>query len=226
MPLASVRKKFVEISGRFDLVVDPASFKDNGADFFLQAGQTFLDNFVEFDKGFATYEVPLVAGVDTVLLPQVRAVKAVYHRRADGDYLLSPFQEVQHFYGGVGEAPLEGSVPAYYKVFSPRTPPSPSVLTETRSAIQISYTEEIDTVLVIEGLFYSPKLERDEDFSFWTEQHPDILIQAALYKMESFYGNTQGTQDYLSALRESILGLDYNVVEGMLNDRNVMRDAW
>ena len=51
MNYKDVRDKFVEISGRYDLIT--ATNEDNGADFFLNAGQKYLDRFLDAGKAIA-----------------------------------------------------------------------------------------------------------------------------------------------------------------------------
>jgi len=43
---ADTRKKFVTDSGRYDLVVDTTTWADNGADFFLESGEKYLNHFL------------------------------------------------------------------------------------------------------------------------------------------------------------------------------------
>ncbi len=42
MSLLSIRTQYVKISGRYDLVVDTSAYADNGADFFIQSGQRYI----------------------------------------------------------------------------------------------------------------------------------------------------------------------------------------
>jgi hypothetical protein len=43
MTLLEVRKKLVELSGKYDLVIDTVDWVDNGANFYINAGQRWLD---------------------------------------------------------------------------------------------------------------------------------------------------------------------------------------
>jgi hypothetical protein len=49
--------------------------------------------------------------------------------------------------------------------------------------------------------------------SFWTEVHPDILLQAALYKLETFYRNSEGAKDWKSSLTIDISDMDKDAAE-------------
>ena len=70
------------------------------------------------------------------------------------------------------------------------------------------------------GTFYSPTLSATlsgstwtQTKSFWSEVHPDILITAALYKLETFYRNTEGAKDWKSALMIDVADLDKDVAD-------------
>jgi len=71
-----------------------------------------------------------------------------------------------------------------------------------------AYTAEII------GQFKQP-LANDADRSFWTEVHSDILIQAALYKLELFYRNLTGANETLLHLTESLraIGVSLTIQE-------------
>ena len=43
MATATQRQKFVELSGHYDLVTDTTSWDDNGADFYIDAAEEYLD---------------------------------------------------------------------------------------------------------------------------------------------------------------------------------------
>jgi hypothetical protein len=63
------------------------------------------------------------------------------------------------------------------------------------------------------GLFYSPTLSEDYDTSFWTEEHPDILIAAANRELEVFYRNSEGRRDWEAEIHEKLFGIEKDEIE-------------
>ncbi len=56
-------------------------------------------------------------------------------------------------------------------------------------------------------------LDEDTDENFWSYEHPDILIKAALYRLEVSYRNMAGAEDYLSSIMLDLRALDMKQVE-------------
>jgi hypothetical protein len=54
------------------------------------------------------------------------------------------------------------------------------------------------------GLFYSEQLIRNNDKSFWTEEHDVALAMAALYYLEVTYKHTKGAKDWMSSIKLDI----------------------
>ena len=80
--------------------------------------------------------------------------------------------------------------------------------------------------LNVKGQFYTPKLTGATDINWWSEVYPEVLIQAALYKMEEMYRNTQGANDHLRAIQRVIQGIDFNMAEDAQGTVHYMRNAW
>ena len=59
----------------------------------------------------------------------------------------------------------------------------------------------------------SYELQGDEDSCFWSEVHPDVLLHAALQRLEVSYRNTQGANDWLSAIVLDLTELDKEYIE-------------
>jgi len=59
----------------------------------------------------------------------------------------------------------------------------------------------------------SYEMEGDQDSCFWSELHPDILLHAALQRLEVSYRNTQGANDWLQAIVIDLSELDKEWVE-------------
>ena len=84
MSLVSARQHLIELSGRYDLVVDTINWANAGADFFIQAGQKWLDrNAVIYQSG-AKYYKSLAADTWYDLIPDCRAIQEVWVSNSNG----------------------------------------------------------------------------------------------------------------------------------------------
>jgi len=78
MNLLEIRSDFVNKTGRHDLVVDLTDYTDNGANFFIQAGQRLLDSLLPYRKDIGRYVTTLSAGQSSVILKYIRAFDSLY----------------------------------------------------------------------------------------------------------------------------------------------------
>jgi len=94
----------------------------------------------------------------------------------------------------------------------------------TKQLITMPPADRTYTVRV-QGLFGSPALSANTDLSFWTIQHPDILIWAAMYQLEVAYRNFEGSKAILSNLLEMVETLDNEVVEQGQVEMDQLKDS-
>lgn len=202
--LASIRKKLVEISGRYDLVVDAEAgdWSDNGADYFLRSASRWLDRKFPYNKQYAWVYKTLESGNMLVTFDNARYVKSVricqdgelyyvpqiaYHKRFEqfdtessdtNNRVWSPaYIEVAD---GEIEADYEESGPFGVKgteelVFAPESYPL--------SGILISPPPTTDIVVQVLGSWYSKFLEHDTDVNYWTKEHPELIVRAAMMQL-------------------------------------------
>lgn len=240
MDYKDVRTKFAELSGRYDLILP--TYEDNGADFFINAGQKWLDRLLDTGKMWARYPVIMTVGQYIAKTVGLRAIKEVWIADSDGyKYQLEPTStKLMREYYDEEATTLTTGTPEYYcpAVFRPY----PDTLNSTTGMVDVADLLLYDATapakhfnydgviimppvdgtytLSIWGLFYSPTLTATlsagtwtQVKSFWTEVHPETLIAAALFKLESFYRNTEGAKDYKGAVMEDVTGLDFDSVE-------------
>uniref|UniRef100_A0A6M3JCV0 Uncharacterized protein n=1 Tax=viral metagenome TaxID=1070528 RepID=A0A6M3JCV0_9ZZZZ len=248
MDYIDIRKKFAELSGRWDLLT--TNFEDDGADFFLNAGQRYLDRLLSDGKMFATYPVIVAAGTFIVKSIGIRAIKEVWAGNVDGKYQLIPdtLNKLKTEYSEEFSDVPQGA-PKYYAPALLR--PYPDTLASTTGMYNVSdlltYSatapaqhfnydgivimpppDETYTIEIV-GLFYSPTLSATlsgavwtQTKSFWTEVHPEILLEAAIYKLHGLYHNTSGAADYKALALEDAKGIDHDAVEEQLTGDLVM----
>ncbi len=230
MTLRAVRDLFIERSGRYDLANTDGS--DNGADWYINAGQKFLDRKFDHRKATASFYTELAAGEWSADFELCRAVSEVWVNNGEVRVKLErkTLRELKELYNGVITDSMNGS-PLYY---------CPSTLRATDLTDKSSLGEFVqrsvadshvlhgvlilpppDEAIVVEvvGKFYTEPLEDDTDENYWTELHDDVLLKAALYQLEVFYRNTEGANDWLKALGLDVEELDKDeILDSMDND--------
>jgi len=231
MSLVSVREQFVKISGRYDLVVDASAYADNGADFYINAGQLWLDRLETIKKSYSRVFEEITSGDWYVTFQLCRAIKEVWLSNSDGEKWKLEKRDFDVLRAAYAEDPtdLDAGDPLYYApIFIRRSP-------ETASTVTIDffgateYTESVDhyeyngmvflpptdgtMTLEIHGLFYHPKLANDSDTNYWTEVHPLVLTMAACRAVELTYRNTAGVKDWENSIKTELFGMGLDMIE-------------
>ena len=85
MTLLATRQHLVELSGRYDLVIDGLNWANNGADFFIQSGQRWLDRIATISKSLSKYYKTLAIGAWYDLIPHCRSIREVWVSNSDGN---------------------------------------------------------------------------------------------------------------------------------------------
>lgn len=236
MNLFELRQQFVVRSGRYDLVGEGG--ENAGADFFIQAGQRFLDRRSNMEAAQDAIHVgSLIAGESFLTLPACWLIKSVEALK-DHHSGWYPLHRLHHR-GSLRYAFKPSGGPLYYIEASdrdaPRTQPrracdieAPADAFEHRELItpeswsfltlEIFPKASITTTIRVKGKFYSEPLLRDEDYNYWSINHPDTLLKAALYQLEIFYRNSEGAQDWLNSIQLDLTDLEQmevlNSIEG------------
>lgn len=233
--LAYIRKKFVEETGRFDLVVDVNNWADQGANFFIQAGSRLLDMMLENKKTVKRFQKDIAVGDHKIEMKYLRAVERVEF--SDGvdkfDIPIKPYSKIRDLYTKP-VASIENGTPSEYSMLVNMLSPELKALTSADFTTTFTYDSEdirfydqdpflydgiiwyppsdkIYTV-TIHGWFFSA-LEVDTDTSFYSVNHPELLILASKLVLYSFYDNTQGVRDMAFALNITLESMDRDMVE-------------
>lgn len=233
MTLLDVKKLFIHLSGRYDLVQDTTTYVDAvpiGATFFIEAGQRFLDRAAgDFVQKHTEWRSTVVAGSYAINSAAVRSIRNVRVETTDGTYYLVKcgYRELIELFGDKTDfATIEAGVPAYYSIVSIRSLSAPDTATEGNIGILMLPPLDADYDIIVEGTFRSNVLAVDGDESFWTIKYPETLVHAAWYELERFYRNTQGMEDHLAAIQRDLQNIDFDVVEQDISRKNQMRNAW
>jgi len=225
MTLKELRQKFVELSGRYDLVTDQESYENDGADFFIRAGQRFLENQLDFPKKESRAEVTLSQGESEVQLPGVQTLSRVLRHDTEGAALLDEV-EYKDFFDRFGTLTKTGTPTWWTSPIGRANPAGYQQQTSGDMFIQFFPVANGDYTFSVIGSFFSQPLENTGDENFWTSVYPEVLIQAAMYQTEKFRRNRAGMQDHLSAIQRDLQGIDHNVVQDQTEEVDQMSDSW
>ena len=221
-----IRIQFAKLSGRYDLI--NSNNTDNGADFFLNAGQRWLDRKINHKKSRARYFEEVAAGTWYVKMQTLRVAEEVWINDSEERWeldrkawnwlhnefpdLISSTDRDDPLYWSPAELrgeeitdiDAQGSFFNYALAYDDN---------EEYSAIIILPPPDVSMVVEVVGRFWTPTLTGETMETYWSIQHPDILLTAALYKLESFMRNTAGAKDYLFALGEDVIDLDKDEIQ-------------
>ena len=242
MNLLQLRTKLINLSGRFDLVVDAAGddYSDNGADFYIYEGQKHLDRLNETSKSWASCFRFVDIGGFSAQFPYCRAIKEVWAMSTTARWQLEKKTLQDLIAGYLTDPPSERDqgAPLYYSPGITRYIPDTVAAEDFESfvgwvdvptgdafeynTVLLSVPAEEKLALEIKGLFYTNQLVEDEDENHWSVAHPLLLIMATQRMMEVTNRNTQGVNDWDSAIRDYAVGLGMDLVEELIAEVDQM----
>jgi hypothetical protein len=238
MNLLEVRTQFVKVSGRYDLVTDAISFADNGADFYINSGQRFLDKAVTVPENTATIFLPLGEYALTFQYG-IRSIQRVFVNSSTSRFQL-PKKDLSELKNSFAEPVnlITTGGPTCYALADLRaleTTDKNSLgefinLTHDETDLKYDYrgiiiAPPVDEAYVVEisGLFEQFVLSNDTDENWWTIREPDMLIKAALYQLEISSRGTENARNFLSSLTSEITLLEKDFVEEEVSDIDNMK---
>ena len=231
MNLLQLRQQFRTISGRFDLVNEDGS--DNGANFYINAGQRHLDRLDTTQKSFGICYRFCEPNFWSVVFPYCRAVKEVWAATTTAKWQLEKknLQDLLAGYFTALPSGIDSGSPLYYAPTITRAIPETSITPASSFEAFSGYVDVISanhfaynciliappvdekTLLEIKGLFYTGELTADTDKSYWSEVHPEILIMATMRHLEVMNRNTQGVNDWNNSITLEITNIGKDLVE-------------
>ena len=225
MNLAEIRRWFIADSGRNDLINDDGS--DNGANKYINAGQRFLDRLGVVPKRQAKSYYRLRPGQRDIVIKAARVLEHVFVV-CDGFRTQLDKRTEEEVLSMFPSLSVGSGTPSAYALFNNRMldkvwtfemPIESSIPLASyghdAESVGIMLLPAPDRVCILEviGVFYSNPLIQDSDQSFWTVRHPETLIKAALFELETFFRNTEGANDWLNAVRVDVSMIEMDVVE-------------
>lgn len=213
MNLLEIREQFVLLSGRYDLAND--DYTDNGADFYIKAGQKYLDRLHTYEKATLRLRWPIAANEHRVFISQVRSIKHVWYYGNDNrlELIEKPVDLLKKWFPDWNNT--DNGVPRFYGI-------DKAVLGTGTTRMFILPPPDTAGEIVAEGLFYARELLTDEDVSYWSEMYPSLLVMAALRELEIFYRNTQGKRDWEEAIQSELHAFEMDLVDREMTNATQM----
>lgn len=228
--LGFVRRKFVDLSGRFDLVTDAAGgdYSDNGADFLINAASRWLDRKLGYKFQEAWLQVVLAAGDVFKLFEDSRIIKEVWLAdSAGGRTKLEhvPLETLRNCYPEVDTTTIDAARPTQWALLpiglAPEQRDDTLVGLQALGIVDTDYLSfgeyqnkrgitilaPADQAYTLEVLaeWYSRDLTLDAQTNFWTANHSDLLVRATKLQVEmNIHRNTQGVNDEMATLLDDV----------------------
>lgn len=234
MNLLAFRQRFRTVTGRYDLVNSDGS--DNGANFFINAGQRHLDRLMDNSNSIGRRFIDISAGDTLVTFEDSRSILEVWCLGPDssGDYKRTPLtKQLSKELKGIDRRTL---IENYVNLFSDITQSRPihyapaqlrlktasngttggiggfmDVLADghqTYNGVVLMPPSNGDYSIEVVGNFYSMELSSDTDSSFWSDRHPETLIMSTMRMIEVMHRNSEGVKDWDRAIEAVITGID------------------
>jgi len=252
MNLLQLRTKFIQLTGRYDLVVDRDDYADNGANYFIQAGQRWLDAHMPVGKMVMRLQKDLAAGNRILEFQRCKSIKEVWICSAEdeGDKVRLEKKDLswlrQEYPDPISEIDLGD--PAYWAPVSIALAPEQKALTSANYSAQftddyedIMFADEDDanfghwiynaiviypppdsTVTLEVWGIFESMLESDTDVSYWSVKHEDASVLAAIMALEKHYRNTEGVKDMINAIGDILQGIDHDAVDSEIAEVDKM----
>lgn len=228
MTLKEVRTQFINLSGRFDLVVDTINYVDNGANFFINSGIKYIESLPEAPVREQTFAISAEAGDYQAVVPNLRSIKRLWTYAPDGGVIFLERETLEGMLERLDDevslAEVAQDLPAFFALDERQSKLDENTVWGAMvlfmPPFNASYTLQVD------GIFYSAELADDLESNYWTSQHPDLVVLGAMFQLETYHRNRQGSADYRAAISERLQNIDFGRVHEEVGDTTAMRGAW
>lgn len=233
MNLLEIRTQVAKQSGRYDLV-NPSTFADDGMDFHITAGQTWLNRKSVLPRAFAYLSSTITTG--TYYKELANKFKELQYVTVDGGTTTlthKTLAELKALY-------LAGTatIPTYYAYASYRTLELAATLT-IANFVALDWPEEDDDrydfagiiivpaadttyTLLAGGEFLPLEMSGNTDENFWSEEYPHLLVLAALRSIAVLDGNMPKATNLEKVIQAEIIQLgffNYELLDEDASDR-------
>ena len=198
MNLLEIRTQVAKASGRYDLIIAD-TYANAGIDFYINAGQRWLNNKSAIPRAFAHLSgiLELSDYVYKIANKFKELSSVIVNGIGDIDRALTykTLPELQSLYD-------TDTKPLYYTYATQRTLATATTKTLAEfvnlkwlideddyndySGIIITPSPQIDYTITVAGRFFPTELSDDTDTNFWSEEYPELLILSALRSLAAF----------------------------------------
>lgn len=214
---------------------------ENALRAFINSGQRLLDRVSDFPHQQGKLSFTLASGVYFLVFPsRLRIVHGVWRRDAETGVDPERLEKVDLIeLRGLYPLPSDSTfwgTPLYYahttSILASFGSPTIAELTMPVDSVPLATDDPYDYkgIMVgptsdgvyyvdILGTAYSKELVADTDASFWSKHHPEILMNAVMFKIEGFLRSSSSAQSYFQALMNDIRYLNYDYVEDELQEK-------
>lgn len=248
--LLAIREEFVKTAMRFDLVIDTVAFADDGANYFINRGQRWLDENAFPHKQSRRHMISLALDEYKLNIKQLLAVERVT--------IIDPSD-------GRSDITKNRYTPEEFRIRNPEQPSewtaglpsewalniiglSPEQMTKTSAdfttdgvidfddihfagdatgidwlfngIVLFPKTDAVRTVEIV-GRFRSIDMTLDTDKTFWTVNYPELSVLAATYMVERRMGNAARARFWREQMQSDIHGMEIAEVESELGGREM-----
>lgn len=238
--LLEIRQLFVKRSGRYDLASTAVTELDTdaGADWFINQGMRLMEKMLGFQLKESKTFIPITSGLYTLTyanaktyLQNFRAIKEVWINDDEGKSRLSKIDLVslKDYYSDViGD--IDTAQPEYYSPISVRIEDDTYINSPGEFLnFGVSADDDNPTGLLTTLVWMPPadgtytlevigsvdvaKLSVNTDANVFTARFPAALLLSALYQLEVFYRNTEGSKDWMNALQVELTNIEMDSIE-------------
>lgn len=220
MNLLELRTQVVKSSGRYDLV-NPSTYADAGIDFYIKAGQRWLNNKSTIPRAFAHLSGTLTTGnyIYNIVnkFKELSSVKVYDNVIPEWALTYKTLNELKALYN-------IGTVPLYYTYASQRTAATAATKTLEKfvnltwptneddyndySGIIIVPAPQLSYTVTVAGKFFPIELTSNTDTNFWSNEYPELLILSTLRALALFVGDFNKVK-YLEEIIRTETGIPF-----------------
>ncbi len=221
--LGGVRRRFIELTGRKNLLVGGRINEDKGANNYINAGQTHLDGRLDLPESRERVRLELDTGEYQVQVERLYNLESLRLITSSGAIDLTKKRVKEQSFKSQMKAPFsafESGTPANW-TFSTVSinrdntlaadPGGDDLLTGSSHQYKvILFDAKADEDIIVEilGRFQSETLVSDDDTTFWVENFPEMSAIAAAFMSEKDHSDGARYNLYANMLNFEIQRID------------------
>jgi len=239
MTLLEIRKQFVSVSGRYDLVKDTVDFIDNGANIYIQQGQKYLERKTSIAQTFGKYFIDILVNDYKIEFQNCRSIHEVwvmdnsnrtkliksdpttirgtdpvtgYNNYTTPFSQMNPGRPSYYYPAMLRRVPVNGDFSSDSDTLQSYLDTS-SVYNPNYNGIILLPPADKSYALEVIGLFDSIMLSIDTDTNVWTDMYPQILMMSALRQLEIMFRGSKSVSAWDNSIAHELLDIEKDIVD-------------